>query len=175
MTDTIDKRAYAQPCGCGAPAGEECPHTPIRCQHEFWYGTPDSQGPWRTQPANLKEGCIRRCELCGFQEVAKMTWQLQRASYPALGGVSMNSEWKTIDSAPKDGTLLLLLLAATDDREHALDDTAGLSRTVGFNNFENDGEDVWQLAGWCWSHDHFTEGKGKPVQWMKYPYKEPVT
>ncbi len=82
MADTIDKKAYAKPCGCGAPAGEECPHTPIRCEHEFWYGVPGSAaGPWRSQPAEFKEGWTRTCELCGFQEVAKMTWQLQRASY----------------------------------------------------------------------------------------------
>lgn len=84
MADTIDKRAYALACGCGARADEPCPHTPIRCQHEFWYGDVGGPaGPWRSPPATIKEGLIRTCELCGFQQKAHMDWELIRSSYPA--------------------------------------------------------------------------------------------
>lgn len=75
-------------------------------------------------------------------------------------------------TAPKDGTLLILFIAADDDREHALDDTGAAARTIGFNNLDNDGEDVWKFAGWCWSHDHFTEGKGTPCGWPPMPPPE---
>lgn len=64
---------------------------------------------------------------------------------------------------------MLLLIAPSDDRESALEDVPGNSRTIGHNNFDNDGEDVWQFAGWCWSHDHYTAGRGKPVAWRPLP------
>lgn len=77
--------------------------------------------------------------------------------------------WRTMESAPRDGTLLLLLIAPDDDCENPLDDVAGPSRTIGFNNLDHDGEDVWKLAGWCWSHDRFTEGAGTPCAWQPVP------
>lgn len=71
-------------------------------------------------------------------------------------------KWRDMSSAPRDGTLLRLLVAfeenSTEDDQEAA--------TIGANNFENDGEDTWQLAGWCWTHDHFTSGKGEPVGWL---------
>lgn len=36
------------------------------------------------------------------------------------------------------------------------------------NNFDNDGEDGWRVAGWCWSHDHFTERRGAQVGWLPF-------
>lgn len=74
-----------------------------------------------------------------------------------------------ISTAPKDGTLILLWLANDEEKEHPLEDTADLSVTIGFNNFNHDGEDTWKFAGWCWSHDHYTEGKGTPVAWIPIP------
>ena len=41
--------------------------------------------------------------------------------------------------------------------------------TIGANNDDEVGEDErvgWQFAGWCWTHDHFTEGRGTPVGWL---------
>lgn len=78
--------------------------------------------------------------------------------------------WKPIDSAPKDGRLLLLLIKP--DLEHPditedVDD--GLSRTIGHNSLENTGEDEWQFAGWCWDHDCYTEGHGTPLFWRDFP------
>lgn len=71
--------------------------------------------------------------------------------------------WKPIAEAPTDGTLLLLLVDYRDEQiGRALEDEL-FGRTIGFNNLDNDGEDAWKFAGWCWEHDHFVEGKGKPV------------
>lgn len=70
--------------------------------------------------------------------------------------------WRGMATAPRDGTMVRLLVEFT---EHATDD-ADQAPTIGANNFENDGEDRWQFAGWCWSHDHFTEGKGEPIGWL---------
>ncbi len=74
---------------------------------------------------------------------------------------------RDMSGAPRDGTLLLLLVEYDPDdiNSHAVED-ALIARTIGFNNFDNDGDDVWQIAGYCWSHDHFTEGHGKPIGWL---------
>lgn len=71
--------------------------------------------------------------------------------------------WRPMETAPRDGTLLRLLV---DFDDHPTDDSAGHAPTIGANNFDNTGEDAWQLAGWCWTHDYFTEGKGTPVGWL---------
>lgn len=74
-------------------------------------------------------------------------------------------------SAPTDATMVLLLVDYTaDDAGHALDDQ-DQAWTLGFNNDSNVGEDEgngWQFAGWCWSHDHFTDGRGKPIGWLPF-------
>ena len=80
--------------------------------------------------------------------------------------------WQPIETAQKDGTLLLLLVDYDGlGEEHPLEDvdSGKGGRTVGFNNFNNDGEDVWQIAGYCWSHEHFTEGRGAPRMWQQFP------
>ncbi|HEY1028383.1 MAG TPA: hypothetical protein VGE28_12260 [Pseudomonas sp.] len=70
--------------------------------------------------------------------------------------------WRDMATAPRDGTMVRLLV---DFTEHATED-ADQAPTIGANNFDNDGEDRWQFAGWCWSHDHFTQGQGEPIGWL---------
>jgi len=75
-------------------------------------------------------------------------------------------EWRDIASAPRDHRMLELIVDYSgEDADHALQDTARYGVTIGFNGFEDTGEDEWFLAGWCWSHDHFTAGRGVPVAW----------
>lgn len=71
-------------------------------------------------------------------------------------------KWRDMASAPRDGTMLRLLV---EFEENSTEDDQR-SATIGANNFDNDGEDLWQFAGWCWTHDHFTSGKGDPVGWL---------
>ena len=73
--------------------------------------------------------------------------------------------WLPIDSAPKSGTLIALLLPPTEDRLNPLDDTSGYTQTIGFNNLELDHIDEWKFAGWDWSGDEFAIGSGTPVMW----------
>ncbi len=80
-----------------------------------------------------------------------------------------NPDWRDMATAPRDGTMVQLLV---EFDENATEDTDGPAPTIGANNFDNDGEDRWQFAGWCWSHDHFTEGKGTPVGWL--PIAAPI-
>lgn len=82
------------------------------------------------------------------------------------------NNWQPMNTAPRDGTLVLLLIAPdcpVDARLNPLEDTAGPSRTIGHNNYDNDGENLWQFAGWSWCHDHYTEGKGTPLAWQPLP------
>lgn len=93
----------------------------------------------------------------------------REALYVAIAALSEMRAWQPIATAPKDGTLLLLLIGPDDARTHPLEDTADGSRTIGQNNFENDGMDKWEFAGWCWSHDHYTQGEGSPTHWQRLP------
>lgn len=86
---------------------------------------------------------LQICTLCGRQE-------------------DHDPKWRDMDSAPRDGTLLRLLV---EFDEHSTEDS-DQAPTIGANNFDHDGLDEWKFAGWCWTHDHFTEGKGTPVGWL---------
>lgn len=86
--------------------------------------------------------------------------------------------------APRDGTMLRLLVdysheanaagiaKAADDSfiwpHTSFADTDGQAWTVGFNSFDDTGEDEWQFVGWNWSQDCFTEGHGTVVGWRPF-------
>lgn len=73
------------------------------------------------------------------------------------------SGWRDMGSAPKDSTLIRLLVEFED---HATEDEEGPAVTIGFNALENDQIDKWHFAGWCWTHDRFTDGVGTPIGWL---------
>ena len=73
--------------------------------------------------------------------------------------------WNSMDSAPRDGKMVRLLV---DFEDHATEDSPDPCPTIGANNFEGDGEDVWLFAGWDWCHDRFTQGTGKPIGWLPF-------
>lgn len=78
-----------------------------------------------------------------------------------------NAGWQPIETAPKDGTSVLLLIG---DADHALhDDTYAVS--IGSYGVEGGPEydPTWNFAGWCWTHDHYTRGEGTPTHWMPLP------
>lgn len=80
-----------------------------------------------------------------------------------------SESWRPMETAPKDGTLVLLLIYPDEERCCPLEDTEKGSRTVGHNNFEHDGEDRWLFSGWSWEQDHYTQGDGNPAGWMPLP------
>ncbi len=71
--------------------------------------------------------------------------------------------WRDMGSAPKDGTMIRLLVEFEDN---ATEDDGGPSITIGFNSLGNDQIDKWNFAGWCWTHDRFTGGIGTPIRWL---------
>jgi len=73
-------------------------------------------------------------------------------------------KWRDMASAPRDGTLVRLLVEFT---EHATEDSESMpSPTIGANSYDHTGEDVWQFAGWSWEQDCFTQGAGDPIGWL---------
>lgn len=72
-------------------------------------------------------------------------------------------DWRDIATAPKDGSMLELLVDYSDG-DHPLEDELQAA-TIGFNDLSNTGEDEWKFVGWCWTHDHFVDGKGKVIGW----------
>ncbi len=89
---------------------------------------------------------------------------------PIVSGLKHGGlEARPIETAPKDSTIIRLLVDySADEAEHPLEDDT-LAWTIGHNSDDNvgDGEGSgWQFAGWCWSHDHYTQGVGKPIGWL---------
>ena len=71
--------------------------------------------------------------------------------------------WLPITDDAKSGALVELVVDYKEG-EHPLTD-AILACTIGFNTLADAGVDEWKFAGWCWTHDHFVQGKGTPVAW----------
>lgn len=92
-----------------------------------------------------------------------------RAKATAAINAAASESWRPMETAPKDGTLVLLLIYPDEGRCCPLEDTENGSRTVGHNNFAHDGEDCWLFAGWSWEQDHYTQGDGNPAGWMPLP------
>jgi len=103
-----------------------------------------------------------------------MSDQEQQDQTTPHGGASVFTgglgAWLPMETAPKNCTLVLLLLAHDDSLDNAIEgEEEHLPRTIGHNNCEHDGEDRWRFAGWNWENDYYTEGVGTPIGWMPLP------
>jgi len=80
--------------------------------------------------------------------------------------------WREMESAPKDGTMVRLLVrpgTAEEDGWTPFADSSEPYSAIGFNALSDTLEDEWQFAGWNWSHDCFTDGAGEVIGWMPLP------
>lgn len=75
--------------------------------------------------------------------------------------------WQPIETAPKDGTILLLQV---EDAEHPFEDES-VTITIGSFGVEGgpDADPTWHFAGWSWHHDCYCRGSGTPTYWMLPP------
>ena len=77
-----------------------------------------------------------------------------------------------MNSAPKDGTSVLLLI---DGGEHPLSDD-NPSVTIGSYGVAGGPEEdpTWTFAGWCWHQDCYCRGSGVPIGWLPLPPATPA-
>ena len=73
------------------------------------------------------------------------------------------SPWLPIESAPKDGTDILLLI---ENSSNPMQDELQ-SVSIGAFNIADDNE--WTFAGWHWEQDCYERGDGTPIGWLPLP------
>jgi len=71
---------------------------------------------------------------------------------------------KDINTAPKDGTMIWLLVKSDKEDWCPLEDEE-LCWTIGFNQLDLCGIDEWQFVGWNWEQDSFRDGSGEVLGW----------
>ena len=142
----------------------------------FWYG--NAQVPPHYRVTGSKwciAGRENRQFLCDGPDAAKAAAQadyearILSAMEPAPSAlVAEPVAWRSdLDDAPRDGTMVRLLVRPVEGGGWTpFSDSWEPYETIGFNNLGNTGEDVWQFAGWDWSHDCFTDGHGEIVGWL---------
>jgi hypothetical protein len=74
----------------------------------------------------------------------------------------------TMHTAPKDGTMVWLLVKSDADDWCPLEDEDA-SWTIGFNQLDLCGIDEWIFVGWNWEQDSFRNGSGAVVAWELLP------
>lgn len=83
------------------------------------------------------------------------------ATYEVADETPIELEWRDLESAPRDGTMVWLLLDYGAYGECALAD-ARRAATLGFNNNDHQPDDEWpkdkwQYVGWNWEQDCFCD------------------
>lgn len=81
---------------------------------------------------------------------------------------SVEGEWWPMASAPKDGTMLRLLVVPDQEEFTAFDDSLTPYETIGSNNLSDTQEDRWEFAGWDWQQDCFINGRGEVIGWTAF-------
>ena len=78
------------------------------------------------------------------------------------------SSVRSIDTAPKDARLIALLVDYTDAPAWTPFEDKPIDWTIGFNAYEHTGEDLWEIVGWDWQQDQFTNSTGKILGWRPF-------
>lgn len=80
-----------------------------------------------------------------------------------------SEQWRPMKTAPKDGTIVRLLVDYSgEDACHPLED-ATITHTIGGCTDGNTGlREGWKFAGWSWEQDCFCEGRGKAIGWLPF-------
>lgn len=99
--------------------------------------------------------------------------KIEKAIDQAISEVSDRSNtsaytWFDVAEAPKDGTMLRLLINPDQEEFTAFDDSLTPFETIGFNNLGSTQEDRWEFAGWDWQQDCFITGRGEVIGWSPF-------
>lgn len=122
---------------------------------------------WQTVPTEITEemhtAAVRTAVRCtGNDDFPPRVYRAMLAAAPKPAAEP--ARWRDMATAPKDGTLLRLLV---DFEDHATEDGEGPQPTIGSNTWDNHHDfDEWQFAGWNWEQDCYTQGVGTPVGWL---------
>lgn len=109
------------------------------------------------------------------EEIENLRLDVERHIAIASRLLSQEDPWLDIETAPKDSTLILLLVSSESNLTISQatycnpTEDGHLFRTIGHNSFDNNSHDEWQFAGWNWEQDCFIEGRGTPVGWLPLP------
>jgi hypothetical protein len=98
------------------------------------------------------------------------------AMQPAQPVAQAVPSWQQIETAPKDGTLVLLLVKADDPEFNPIEDEVE-ARTIGSYGVHGGPEEdpEWTFAGWDWDFDSFEDGRGIPIAWAPLlPLPQPL-
>ena len=106
---------------------------------------------------------VHPCDVNNDSIRAKGLHGSMAALHAALAAPLQQGEYLPMTSAPKDGSLIRMLVKFED---HPLDDDDQPQWTVGFNNLSNTQVDEWQFVGWSWQSDLFCDGTGTPIGWL---------
>lgn len=77
-----------------------------------------------------------------------------------------------LEEAPKDATMLKVL--AVFEENGLEDDFSHPQPSIAFSDEDFTGDKGWKLVGWDWSHDCFTQGKGKIIGWKPFIEDNPI-
>lgn len=85
------------------------------------------------------------------------------------------AEVRALADAPRDGTIIRLLIDWTGSDGWSPLTDAMKSWTIGGSSLDHTGEDFWQYVGWNWSQDCFgdlrtDDGAPMPIGWL--PFEE---
>lgn len=81
-------------------------------------------------------------------------------------------QYQDRDTAPKDGTMVCLLVDYSGDGAAPLDD-AKTGWTIGYNTLVDTGDDEWIMVGWDWCQDCYCQGRGEVIGWA--PFKPSIS
>ena len=78
------------------------------------------------------------------------------------------SSVQPIGTAPKDARLIALLVDHSDAPTWAPFEDKNIGWTIGFNAYEHTGDDLWEIVGWDWQQDQFTNSTAKILGWRPF-------
>lgn len=127
---------------------------------------PDPVEHWRQEVGKLHSQVARLKHIVVTQG-AEMERRLARAETAEAALAAPQPVAVTvlpIELAPRDSTMLWLLVDYSGDGHNPLED-AIQAWTIGFNSLTDTDVDKWEFAGWSWEQDCFTQGYGEVIGW----------